>query len=1256
MSTPLRFLHLEDNQYDADLVKEILELSEIDCKIIHVDNRDDFVSELKKGGINAILADYNLPSFDGLEALKIARNENPELPFIFISGVLGEELAIETLKRGATDYVIKSRIERLVPAVKRALREKEEHTQRIRLEREIIELEQMKGELETTYLQLTKRVRGFLRIELPSGKYTLVDQFLEDLSGYDIIDWKTKTNFILNIIHPDYQDYYSVRFKQMNEGIVPRMLEYKIIRKNGEERWWLQFNIGAFDVDGKLTSISAVIIDNTDDKLAQLKYQNLFENALVGMYRSDVETGELVEANERMSEIFRSASIKELKSSNAKDFYLDEETRLNLIKELQEKGFYEDRQFQVKRRDGTIGWVSESSRIYKDEGYLEGMILDITDRKSAEDAIKRDREAFQLIAEATIHSNNITELSQKILDGLVKTLGFDAGTVRLFDPLDNLLYPIAISGATEEEKAGLPAVPINHETHIGALVARTHEAIFAPDVLQNNALKDSTGLLESISVRANITYPILSPDEELLGVLQLVAVTPKIIPETDKVFFETIADLFTSAIIHQRSISDLHKSEEKFKALVEQTLIGVAIISAGEFLFVNDELANIFEMTTDEVYSSKLDNIISQVLSENDLLDLRKKTSKMLADLQPINNDYLIILPSGRKKWLSFYASPMVIDGEYLSSGIIFLDITEQKRAEMTLERERQAFRIIANATLQAINIPDLCNRILSGLVNILEFDIGTFRLYDKNERMLIPLAAVMKDEAQSRRIVPLSIDDKTYLNTHVARTKEPVFAPDVTKNKIAKKYIKRLESFQAKANLTWPILNANGDLLGTLQIVANQPKELADADKFFFETIVQFFATALERKWAEEEQKRLSSIIEQSDQVIISADPTGNIAYVNPAFVKVFGYTEKESIGQPISLIAPPNTEKQQAKLFQRVKKEGSLTTEVIRKRKDGTLFTMLMNLSLNKNDLGKIDFVNAFFVDITDLKSLESSLRSKYHEFEVLNRIIFAGYKAKNLNQFLDFTLDAILNSFDFTGGAIFLIDRETNTSELKRSLGMPADFTSRLKGIPISSPQFKRLLVNGETLIFDSFSEIEEQHKDMGITFLMSVPFKSKDVIIGALMLISKEKITLTEEDSQLIEAMSRDVGTALAKFVAEDELQRGKNNLQLIFDVITDMMLVVEVDTGKILNANKAVADCLGFTKDELFHKDLRELHPKKKQSKYEKLVSKILSGDVAKSEMVLLGKGGDEFLCEVTIHKEVYDNRPALIVLIKHLEK
>jgi PAS domain S-box-containing protein len=218
------------------------------------------------------------------------------------------------------------------------------------------------------------------------------------------------------------------------------------------------------------------------------------------------------------------------------------------------------------------------------------------------------------------------------------------------------------------------------------------------------------------------------------------------------------------------------------------------------------------------------------------------------------------------------------------------------------------------------------------------------------------------------------------------------------------------------------------------------------------------------------------------------------------------------------------------------------------------------------------------------------------------------------------------------------------------------MPSDFISRLKGIPISSPQFKRLLVNGETLIFDSFSEIENQHKDLGINFLISVPFKSKDVIIGTLMLISKEKRTISEKDSQLLESISRDVGTALAKFVAEEEVTRRTNNLQLIFDVLTDMMMVIEVETGKILNANKAFVDCLGFTKDELFIKNFHELYTKKKQLNNKKITDKLLKGDLTESEINLLDKDGNEICCVVKSHKEIYNNRPVLILLLNPVEK
>jgi signal transduction histidine kinase len=101
------------------------------------------VAALERGETDLVISDYSLPAFDGLAALDIMRAKYPDLPFILVSGTLGEELAIDSLKKGATDYVLKNRISRLVPSVKRAIKEVEERAERRRLEAQFIEAQKM---------------------------------------------------------------------------------------------------------------------------------------------------------------------------------------------------------------------------------------------------------------------------------------------------------------------------------------------------------------------------------------------------------------------------------------------------------------------------------------------------------------------------------------------------------------------------------------------------------------------------------------------------------------------------------------------------------------------------------------------------------------------------------------------------------------------------------------------------------------------------------------------------------------------------------------------------------------------------------------------------------------------------------------------------------------------------------------------------------------------------------------------------------
>jgi PAS domain S-box-containing protein len=134
MKSPLRILYLEDDPRDAELVQETLEADGIRCHVMRVETEADFIASLEHGDFDLIFADYTLPSFDGLSALRIAQKGWPHAPFIFVSGTMGEEVAIEALKTGATDYVFKTRLSRIVPSVQRALREAMERSELSRAE------------------------------------------------------------------------------------------------------------------------------------------------------------------------------------------------------------------------------------------------------------------------------------------------------------------------------------------------------------------------------------------------------------------------------------------------------------------------------------------------------------------------------------------------------------------------------------------------------------------------------------------------------------------------------------------------------------------------------------------------------------------------------------------------------------------------------------------------------------------------------------------------------------------------------------------------------------------------------------------------------------------------------------------------------------------------------------------------------------------------------------------------------------------
>ena len=185
MEQALRILILEDLPSDAELMVYELRQAGIAHSHRRVADREHFVAALEEDWPDIILSDFHLPGFDGLEALALAQATRPDTPFIFVSGAMGEEVAIDTVKRGATDYVLKDRISRLGPAVERALREAEARRERRQVAAALRDSEER-------YRLLLKNLPAVVYKGYVNCEVDFIDEKVEELTGYDKINFDTR--------------------------------------------------------------------------------------------------------------------------------------------------------------------------------------------------------------------------------------------------------------------------------------------------------------------------------------------------------------------------------------------------------------------------------------------------------------------------------------------------------------------------------------------------------------------------------------------------------------------------------------------------------------------------------------------------------------------------------------------------------------------------------------------------------------------------------------------------------------------------------------------------------------------------------------------------------------------------------------------------------------------------------------------------------------------------------------------------------
>jgi two-component system, cell cycle sensor histidine kinase and response regulator CckA len=333
MKEYLRILHLEDDPDYCELVKEMLEKDGWRVELSIVGGCSEFTTALEMGQFDIILADYSLPTYTGIDALHAVRQLCPDTPFLLVSGTIGEQAAIGSLKSGATDYVLKLWPERVVPAVRRAVQEARERSQRKRAESALQESEN------AFRVMFEAASIGMAQIEVKTRQWLRVNQKLCAITGYPAEELLRMR--IPDITHPEDRERDWEFFQRACEGETPSGgLEKRYVRKDGTVTW-VNVNLTlVFDLARRQQQILAVIVDITERKLAQEalrkseeRFRTLFELAPDGIYLCDFE-GRLVDCNRALEELAGAAKEQLIGKSLLASNLFSESDRLKMLEVL----------------------------------------------------------------------------------------------------------------------------------------------------------------------------------------------------------------------------------------------------------------------------------------------------------------------------------------------------------------------------------------------------------------------------------------------------------------------------------------------------------------------------------------------------------------------------------------------------------------------------------------------------------------------------------------------------------------------------------------------------------------------------------------------------------------------------------------------------------------------------------------------------------------------------------------------------------
>jgi PAS domain S-box-containing protein len=381
MSAPLSILLLEDDPSSIRLFSRKIQSAPVEMIVKDVRNKEAFLRELESPHFDCIVIDYTLPDILGIEALRLVNELAPGTPTIIYTGSVGEEKAVECMKEGASEFLLKTNSIRLVPAILSVVNQKRDRDARVRAE-------EAQRQSEARFRALAETSTALIFI-YQGERFTYVNTASKLVTGYteeELLQMK-----FWELVHPDYREMVHQRglARQRNED-VPARYEFKIITKDGKERW-LDFAASAILYEGIPAGLG-IAFDVTDRKhieeqlqASELRYRLLFKANPHPMWLYDVDTLQFLEVNDAAVHYY-GYSREEFLSMSINDIRPEEDHK-KLIKHLQQTveqdGFNEAGIWRHRKKNGEVIKVEIISHKLNFNGHNAKMILatEITKQK-----------------------------------------------------------------------------------------------------------------------------------------------------------------------------------------------------------------------------------------------------------------------------------------------------------------------------------------------------------------------------------------------------------------------------------------------------------------------------------------------------------------------------------------------------------------------------------------------------------------------------------------------------------------------------------------------------------------------------------------------------------------------------------------------------------------------------------------------------------------------------------------------------------